>query len=148
MNVGTVQGNSTSRASSRAQGAVAGNAPVTNPSDSSALMGVGKSDFLKLLVAQLRNQDPMKPMEDREFIAQMAQLNTVEQLNDLNARLSEFLGYQSMAQASGLIGKIVQSRSASGKVEEVVVEQGKPVLIVGGRMVGLSDIEAIKDAKE
>lgn len=135
-------------------GATAGSVASTSASASSAgakgyqandLMGLGKSDFLKLLVAQLRNQDPLKPMEDREFIAQMAQLNTVEQIHAMNASLTEFLSLETMAQASALIGKRVDAyrpggEVISGVVQEVILEQDTPVLIVGGHEVLMSEI--------
>lgn len=48
---------------------------------------LGKDAFLKLLITQLRNQDPLSPMEDKEFIAQMAQFSTLEQMQELNKNL-------------------------------------------------------------
>lgn len=119
--------------------------------DGGLLGGLGKSDFLKLLVAQLRNQDPLKPMEDREFIAQMAQLNTVEQIMAMNENLSQFMSFDIMAQASSLIGKVVEASPAGrasivGPVQEVRLGRGKPVLIVDGQEVGMGDITRIGPA--
>lgn len=48
---------------------------------------LGKDSFLKLLITQLRNQDPLNPMEDKEFIAQMAQFSTLEQMQELNKNI-------------------------------------------------------------
>lgn len=69
--------------------------------------GVGKDDFLKLLVTQLRFQDPMNPMEDKEFIAQMAQFNSLEEMQNLNKNLAAQNEFAQLTQASSLIGKTV-----------------------------------------
>lgn len=134
-----------------------GNAPSPHAAAASAsqsgaasalIGGVGKDDFLKLLVAQLRNQDPMKPMEDKEFIAQMAQLNTVEQVANMNVKLSEMLSFQAMAQASNLIGKLVEAEPAGfdpiiGIVRGVIVADNAVKVVVDNREVELADIRAI-----
>jgi len=51
---------------------------------------LGKDAFLKLLITQLRNQDPLNPMEDKEFIAQMAQFSTLEQMQQLNKNITSY----------------------------------------------------------
>lgn len=84
---------------------------------------VGKDDFLKLLVTQLRFQDPMNPMEDKEFIAQMAQFNALEEMQKLNRNFSAQNDFAQLSQASSLIGKTVaiktESEHFAGKIVEV-----------------------------
>lgn len=85
--------------------------------------GVGKDDFLKLLVTQLRFQDPMNPMEDKEFIAQMAQFNSLEEMQNLNKNLAAQNEFAQLTQASSLIGKTVAIKTDAehfaGKITEV-----------------------------
>lgn len=59
----------------------------TDQQDTRNMNIMGKDSFLKLLVTQLRNQDPLKPMEDKEFIAQMAQFSSLEQMQNLSKGL-------------------------------------------------------------
>lgn len=71
---------------------------------------MGKEQFLQLLVTQLKNQDPLNPMEDQEFIAQMAQFSSLEQLVNLNTSmegLTEATNNQQMFSATSYIGKYV-----------------------------------------
>lgn len=71
---------------------------------------LGKDDFLKILIAQLQNQDPLNPMEDREFVAQMAQFSTLEQMMSMNKAIQSMVHAQmsgSLVQHSELIGKKV-----------------------------------------
>ncbi len=57
-------------------------------------IGMGKDMFLKMLVAQLKNQNPLNPMEDQDFMGQMAQFATLEQMTELNTKFNEFLHAQ------------------------------------------------------
>lgn len=90
---------------------------------------LGKNDFLNLLVTQLRYQDPMKPMEDKEFIAQMAQFSSLEQMQNMNSSLIT-------AEASGLIGNRVKwnddvtNVEKTGTVVGVSIVSGQPKLVV------------------
>src|SRR3954471_831202 len=59
---------------------------------------LGKDDFLKLLMTQLQNQDPSNPMEDTEFIAQMAQFSTLEQITNMNSTMERFIQLQEQNQ--------------------------------------------------
>lgn len=69
---------------------------------------LGKDDFLKLLLIQLQNQDPSNPVDDREFIAQMATFSSLEQMTNMNKTLESFVQSQSkqtLLQYSELINK-------------------------------------------
>ncbi|MGC4375640.1 flagellar hook assembly protein FlgD [Fictibacillus sp. Mic-4] len=71
---------------------------------------LGKDDFLKILITQLQNQDPTSPMEDKEFISQMATFSSLEQMTNMNKMFEQFLYQQSdmsFFQQSELIGKTV-----------------------------------------
>lgn len=106
---------------------------LKRPGDSSDVFGLGRDDFFKLLLAQLRNQDPTKPLDDKEFIAQLAQFTMIDTLKAVEKAMS---GTQ-LAQAVSLIGKHVAGRAAdgtlvSGTVEKLLQEQGTLTLVVGG----------------
>jgi flagellar basal-body rod modification protein FlgD len=96
----------------------------TNQTGSNIL---GKDDFLKILITQLQNQDPASPMQDREFIAQMASFSSLEQMTNMNQTMQQFLTFQteaSLLQQSQMIGKQVTYESESGDAEgEKVIEE-------------------------
>jgi flagellar basal-body rod modification protein FlgD len=93
---------------------------------------LGKDAFLQLLVAQLKNQDPMKPMDDTSFIAEMAQFSSLEQMQNLNKTMESSQQFASLSQAAGMIGKYVviqdngeEGTQHTGKVSEVRSTGGK-----------------------
>ncbi|MFT4413566.1 flagellar hook assembly protein FlgD [Fredinandcohnia humi] len=72
---------------------------------------LGKDDFLKILMTQLQNQDPMNPMEDKDFIAQMATFTSLEQMTNMNTNLEKFINSQAGNQLlhySSMIGKEIE----------------------------------------
>ncbi len=91
---------------------------------------MGKDQFLKLFVAQLQHQDPMNPMQDSDFMGQMASFSTLEQISNLASENAK-------TNAIGLIGRTVTWTAAdktthSGVVEKVNQTDGKPALTVSG----------------
>ncbi|CDQ19738.1 flagellar hook assembly protein FlgD [Halobacillus karajensis] len=71
---------------------------------------LGKDDFLKILMAQIQNQNPLNPMEDKEFISQMTEFSSLEQMTNMSQSFQRFMDTQSLPpliQYSGLIGKEV-----------------------------------------
>jgi flagellar basal-body rod modification protein FlgD len=94
-----------------ATNATAATTPTATTDKSKSL---GKQDFLKLLMAQLQNQDPMKPMDDTQMIAQMAQFSALEATQQLNSTIQNSNNVQTIAQAGALIGKYIQADQADG----------------------------------
>lgn len=91
---------------------------------------LGKDDFLKILMAQLQNQDPSSPMEDKDFIAQMATFSSLEQMTNMNTTLESFLKMQEQSQMisyNAFIGKEVSWH----KVSETESENDVPVIEEG-----------------
>jgi flagellar basal-body rod modification protein FlgD len=91
---------------------------------------MGKDQFLKLFVAQLQHQDPMSPMQDSDFMGQMASFSTLEQVSNL-------ANENAKSNAIGLLGRTVTYKTKdggthTGAVEKVSTVDGKPSLTVGG----------------
>jgi flagellar basal-body rod modification protein FlgD len=89
-------------------------AATTAPAVASAGKGLGKDDFLKLLMAQLQNQDPSKPMDDTQMVAQMAQFSALEATQQLSATIQQNNNVQTLFQAGAMIGKYVQADASDG----------------------------------
>ncbi len=77
-------------------------------------------DFLKVLLTQLTYQDPLKPMDNQEFMAQIAQFTTLEQTQQLNANVQTLLNNQSSLQSVGLIGRTVDITTDTGPLSGTV----------------------------
>ena len=76
--------------------------------------GIGLQDFLKILLTQLTYQDPLKPMDNQQFMAQIAQFTTLEQTQQLNSKADAMLSTQASLQSVGLIGRTVDVTTATG----------------------------------
>jgi flagellar basal-body rod modification protein FlgD len=96
---------------------------------------LGKDDFLKILLKQLSYQDPMAPMEDKEFIAQMAQFSSLEQMNNMAADFARMTSLFQSAEASGALGKSVElfqeDEIVSGTVRAVTRDPDPRILVNG-----------------
>jgi flagellar basal-body rod modification protein FlgD len=98
---------------------------------------LGKDDFLKLLVGQLKNQDPLNPTSDTDFIGQMAQFSQLEQTTNMATANSEQVAQQTGARAVSLLGRNASYPGPSGDLITGVVEKvewsaGKPKLTIAG----------------
>jgi flagellar basal-body rod modification protein FlgD len=95
----------------------------------------GIQDFLKILVAQLGNQDPLKPMDNTEFVTQLAQFTSLQQTQEMNDKLGSLLSAQASMQSVGLLGKTVDvttetGTAATGTVSGLSFTSGSPRLTI------------------
>jgi len=92
-----------------------------NQASQAAAPTVDYQSFLKLLMAEMKNQDPTKPMDSTEYVAQLATFSQVEQSVQMNSKLDQLLQTSALAQAGGIIGHTITSADGdtSGTVSSV-----------------------------
>ncbi|NAZ84101.1 flagellar hook capping protein [Kineococcus sp. R8] len=128
--------------------------PATTSTKASGKTADNKDMFMKLLVAQLRYQDPSKPVDSTEFVSQTAQFSSLETMEEMNTNNTAMLAAQLRLQASTLVGQTVSYDGPTGPVSGVVSSAafsavsaggtgGEPVLKVGGADVLLSKVTTI-----
>ena len=116
---------------------------ATSSANTTSTSTVDYNTFLQLLVAEMKNQDPTNPMDTAQYMSQFAQLSTVEQAMQTNAKLDALLSSQSLSQADGLIGKTVSftdstGASFSGKVVSISINSdGSIATLEDGTKVGV-----------
>ena len=106
-----------------------------------------KNDFLKILITQLSHQDPTQPMDDKAFIAQMAQFSSLEQMTNMSDGLARVAALVAKSQAVGLLGNVVELESGGQTVTGVVdaVTSGDlPQLLVNGQYYDYSQVQKVK----
>ena len=107
---------------------------------------LGKDDFLKLLLTQLSNQDPTSPMENTEFIAQMAQFSSLEQMTNMSTEFAKLANMPNSNEAVSLLGKNVTISTGDTSVNGVVeaVTRGEdPQVEVNGMLYSMDQIKSV-----
>ncbi len=104
-----------------------------------------RNAFLRLLILQIEMQDPLEPMQAHDYLAQLAEFSTVEQLQSTNLQLSILYQAQAVSQALLLIGRNISTGDdgVSGMVDAVVFTDGQPKLIVDGQEVDPGDVTQV-----
>ena len=109
---------------------------------------LGKDDFLKLFVTQLSKQDPMNPVSDKEFIAQMAQFSALEQMNNVSANMNELKSMQ----AGMMVGKLITGKDAlngnviTGEVTRIIYDNsGNIFLRTKDNTVQMRDVMSVEN---
>lgn len=111
-------------------------------------------DYMKLLVTQLQNQNPLEPLDNQEMASQLAQFNQLNQLENMNINFAKVLDSIERSYASSLIGRDVSylieteegtKESQSNKVEQVYYDiDNEILLVVGSDIIRLGDILSVK----
>lgn len=101
-----------------------------DPNSATAAFGLGFESLLQIILTQLTYQDPLKPMDNFEFVSQLAQFSQIQQGQSLNDKIDNLLVSQSSAQATGLLGQTVDiaagAGTLSGKVTAITFAGGQP----------------------
>ena len=156
----TVTNQITSMENQSAYNKLTNNSAVSNQND--------KDMFLSLMLTQLKHQDPSEPMENTEWLSQLANYSSLEQMTQVNSNLEDMSQYLSaltndlstnfsITQTLSLIGKEVdisfenennETIRTTGKVTEASVYEGNGVVKVNGEYYSISSIQSIREASE
>ena len=139
----------------------------TNLSSTQAGQGIlGKDDFLRIFIEQLKNQDPLEPLKDREFISQMAQFSSLEQISNLNSSTEQLVEMQSImvqelmgikdsmngslfGNYSELIDKTgywtnQEGLEMSGRIDSIILKNQQYLALINGHEVLISDLYKVE----
>lgn len=124
--------------------------PSNTSKDMTGKSELGKDAFLQLLVAQMENQDPLEPTSDTEYIAQLAQFSSLEQMQNLNQSLANqnafgMVGKNVIVAVGSSEGKVVEE--IAGRVQYVTVENGKTYLSINDVLYNSEDLQTVIDDK-
>jgi flagellar basal-body rod modification protein FlgD len=113
---------------------------------------LGADDFMKLLAVQFQSQDPMKPMEDSAFIAQMAQFSALDQSNSLVKQMGLLRSDQQNLAATGMLGRTVtvtdeDGNPVIGEVSAIESTEDGPALVIDGSKYSLASVRRIEIAQ-
>ena len=106
-------------------------------------------DFIKMMVAELENQDPMNPMSNTEMLSQISQIRSITSNDQLSASIEALTLGQALSTASSMIGKTVTGvnsldESVTGKVDKVTIENGEAKLFVGNSIINVGNVTGIE----
>lgn len=108
------------------------------------------NDFMQMLLAQLSNQNPLEPLKDSEMMSQFTQLNSLQQLEQIQSAITQMVKENQSTYAASLIGRTVSINQAGGnpvegKVVGFSLENGKAYVQVGEKSYSLDDVLSVKE---
>lgn len=110
---------------------------------------IGKDGFLKLLITQMQNQDPLEPMSNEDFAAQLAQFSSLEQMQNLNENFTDLMDLNKVSTTASLIGKEVvyqdgeTGQSVTGSVDRVIIKSDGTYFKIDGKEISSDQIQEI-----
>ncbi len=111
-----------------------GNATSSTQTTAQNAFGLGFEDLLKIVLTQLTYQDPLKPIENFEFVSQLAQFTQIQQTQTMSNNIEAGLSADTTLQATGLLGRTVEipagAATLRGKVTAVAFQNGQPRLTI------------------
>lgn len=133
------------------------NEPQKSQSSKEINKGLDKEAFLKLLLTELKYQDPIEPVKDKEFIAQMANFSALEQMTNLNSSFdklanninSELLPALAMQQSSAMVGREIyyidpdSGAAETGIISSVIFREGVPHYVIDGKEITQKNISRL-----
>ncbi len=127
---------------------ITGQQGAQNPTGKDAFQDVGIDKFLKLMIAELQNQDPLNPMDNAQMLQQIGQMRQIASSDKLTETLASVLLGQNVSTAGALIGKTIRGLDSKGEhvtglVDGISIADGKPVLNVGTSAVDLKNVSDI-----
>jgi flagellar basal-body rod modification protein FlgD len=123
----------------------------TTTASSTGSNSLDESDFMVMLVAQLKNQNPMEPMDDKALMGQVTQLNSLHELQAISAQLKTLAAASQTSYAASLIGKQVKTfktgeEPVEGQVTAMEIIEGDVILTIGDKTALLSSVTEVKEA--
>ncbi|MBT9175950.1 MAG: Basal-body rod modification protein FlgD [Firmicutes bacterium] len=113
---------------------------------------LGKEAFLKILLAQMRNQDPLNPADSTAMIAQLAQFSSLEQMQNLNNKIDQLLEVQLLGELSGLVGRNVtfsgeNDEVLQGTVQSLIWNGNRSQLRIDDMLIPLGRVLEVKEGQ-
>jgi flagellar basal-body rod modification protein FlgD len=110
---------------------------------------LSRQDFLNIMISEMSHQDPMNPVDNQQFLNQLAQLESLQATTALSDGIKSLLAVQQIGSASALIGKNVEGKDSDGnavvgKVEKVVVQSGNASVVVNGTQLPLGNVSTVQ----
>jgi len=110
---------------------------------------LGQDDYLKLMISQIKNQDPLDPVKNKEFISQMAQMTQVHGISEMNSNIEQLTSFNQLSSAASLVGRNVEYNAEdadttySGTVDQVTRNGGKTLFSINGTNVTADKIISV-----
>jgi len=121
---------------------------MATTSATAGLTGADARDqFLRLMITQLQNQNPLEPTSQEDFLMQLSQFSMLEGIDKLNLSFNQMLKVQELAQGAQLVGRTVQYKTdsgvATGVVQSAGMVNGSLTLTIGGNQIPVDDVISV-----